>query len=233
MKRFDNQPNLQRAVPLQLVFVLCSSCSAAAPNEETTEESASQTDDDSGASVSGSSTEAGADTTGESDSSQAAILACAAHMSIPAVEVPSGAGPYLDTGFRIPNDLPARFVMDTLSPDAGVWPDGFLCYDVTPPQDLETEWWFAANGWLEPDGRIHVYMATQGVDEVIYYGSDETGRDTPGSPMTSAVMFETSALCPELPRVWIPSIAEHPTQADRVCMHHSSDFAEAVFVRVP
>jgi hypothetical protein len=154
-------------------------------------------------------------------------------VSVTATSVPTGEGANLETGFRLPNDLPARFVMDTLSPDVEQWPNDMLCYDVLPPQELDGDWWFAANGWLEPDGRIHVYMATSGVDQVVYYGSDETGPDVPGSPVTEADMFDIADLCPELPRLWIPNVADHPTQAGRICMHHTSNPAEAVFVRLP
>lgn len=164
---------------------------------------------------------------------QAATLACSALEMTTATSIPYGRGPYLDNGFRIGSDFPYRFQMDSSSPDIG-WVDGdYTCYDVGPPQDTEEEWWFAANDWLEPDGQIHVYMATRAIDDVIYYGGNETFEDVPGSPVTDSISHDVSAVCPELPWIWLPDIADHPENAERICMRHTEAVAEAVFVRVP
>jgi hypothetical protein len=144
-----------------------------------------------------------------------------------------GEGVYRVTGFRMENEFPQRFLMDSTSPEIGWWPGDYVCYDVGPPQDFEGEWWFTPDDWLEDDGEIHVYMATQGIDDVIYYGSGETFLGEPGAPVTPSVVFDAGALCPELAQIWIPDINAHPDDAGRICMHHSSPMAEAVFVRVP
>jgi len=172
---------------------------------------------------------------GRSDFEEAAEQACAVRDTLSATPVPNGRDPYLVTGFRMGNDFPQRFVMDSTSPDIGTWPGDYVCYDIGPPQDFEGDWWFAGDEWLEEDGEIHVFMVTQGIDAVVYYGSDEPGPgpDIPGAPETASIGFDASAVCPELPNVWIPDIEGHPENARRICMHHSTPIAEATFVRLP
>lgn len=130
-------------------------------------------------------------------------------------------------------EFPQRFLMDGDSPDVGTWPGGYVCYDVSPPDDLMGDWWFEPDQWVEDDGEIRVYMATSGIGEVVYYGSDESAGDVPGSPRTAAIHFDASAICPELPDVWMPDPDGFPDRAHRICVLHSDAAAEAMFVRVP
>lgn len=164
---------------------------------------------------------------------QAALEACAALETTEATPLPSGMGAFLDNGFRMGNDFPYRFRLDSTSPNVA-WRDGdYTCWDVSAPQEEVEDYWFGPDGWIEEDGEIHVHMATQGIDAVIYYGSDESFGDVPGSPMTASIAHDVSALCPELPWIWLPDPAGYPENARRVCMRHTEPVAEAVFVRIP
>jgi hypothetical protein len=160
----------------------------------------------------------------------AAEHACAVyHGDQQPVAIPSGEPPYQETGFRLANEFPHRFVVDTnFVPliDAGV-PDGFVCYAVYPGQNDGQDWWFSANDWLDPDGEIRVHMATVGVSDVLYVGGVSDPIITP------PIEYDASTLCPELPSVWIPDPAGHPEDANVICVLPTSDEAEFVFVRVP
>jgi hypothetical protein len=166
---------------------------------------------------------------------QAAVLACEALDAVVPVAIPHGETPYLESGFRMGNDFPYRFEMDSTSEEIAWWDGDAPCYDVHAPEEPpeDGEWWFADNDWRDEDGEIRIYMATADIDSVAYYGSNETSSDVPGAPETSAIEFDVSGLCPELPRIWIPDVNGHPENAGRMCMHHTNPIAEAVFVRVP
>jgi hypothetical protein len=163
----------------------------------------------------------------------AAQLACVAYNGTqPAVMIPSGDPPYQETGFRLGNEFPHRFVVDTtfVPFDLEDVPEGFVCYGIGPGQDDGQEWWFSELDWRDPDGEIRVFMATQGIEDVVYY-SDVPSHFNP--TYTGSAEFDASASCPELPRVWTPDPADLPERGDVICVLPTSDEAEFVFVRVP
>lgn len=184
----------------------------------------------------GSSEESSA-SVGETDSTEtrfveASTAACLALEEGSALPVPTGEGPYYVDGFRIANDFPQIFSIDTT--ELTEWPGGYTCYDVGPPQDFEGDWWFAPDQWVDDDGTVRVFMATSDTTAVRYYGSDETGAgsDEPGAPITESISFDSSTLCPELDRIWAPDLSGHPSDAGRICMQHSSPTPRVVFVRI-
>ena len=87
------------------------------------------------------------------------------------------------------------------------------------------------NSFLDEDGEIRKFVVTSGIDDVIFYGSDETGVGSPGAPRTFGRATPTDA-CTEFTRVWIPNPAESPSNASRMCMRHESPLATIAFVRV-
>lgn len=159
---------------------------------------------------------------------QAASLACDAHLSLPAVEIPNGSGAFLENGFRLGNEFPHRFLIDFMSESLSKEGD-YLCFGVYPSQETEENWWFEERQWLDYDGVIRVYMVTRGVEDVVYHGGDNEWE----SPLvTQGIRWDVDEICPALPNVWFPDPNGFPDNARRICMLPNDPDAEAVFVRV-
>lgn len=161
----------------------------------------------------------------------AAEEACAVRDAQVPVVIPSGEAPYQETGFGLGNEFPHRFILDTtfvplLLDDV---PDGFVCYLVYPGQDDGQEWWFVDYDWVDPDGKIGVFMATQGVSDVLYY----SGIPGHAPVLAPSVEFDASDICPQLPRVWTPDPVAPPEDGRLICVLPTSDRAEFVFIRIP
>lgn len=177
----------------------------------------------------------GGSTTGGSEllpADAAAALACAVRDKTDVIEVPSRS---VGKGFRF-SEYPARFVLDFSQADeAHVFEGDLWCHTLgTPCPDCPCPL-NDCDSWLDPDEEIRIHMVTRGIDFVEFYGTNESLPGTPGAPLTPSVQYDASEQCPELPTVWTPDPAELTSFISTriVCMHHSEDVAEVMFVRIP
>jgi hypothetical protein len=77
-------------------------------------------------------------------------------------------------------------------------------------------------------------MVTRGIDHIEFYGTDEPIGGEMYAPFVPSAQYDVSEDCPELPVAWTPDPAQGPyVSAPIICMHHSQDIAEVVFIRVP
>jgi hypothetical protein len=161
----------------------------------------------------------------------AARLACDVRETLSAQEIPA---PTMGIGFLF-SEYPARFFTNFAEAEAEVFEGdlwchvlGSACVDCGCPLNQ-------CQYWVDPDGETRIHLVTRGIDHVEFYGTDESPAGTPGAPLTPSVRYDLDDECAELPQVWTPDpeIA-HPFRGTRIlCMHHSDDLAEVVFVRVP
>ena len=167
---------------------------------------------------------------GPSVAEQAAAAACLAHSNTTAIQIPTQE----NGGSFVFGSLPALFSADSTNASP-LW-DGYWCHTFSGAEPNPSPRWPVENGWVEEDNQIHVYLVTKGIDDIVYFGTDESQADLPGAPKTAAVHHDMSSVCPELPDVWSPEpagVAGSQDNARIICMRHTSTVAEVAWVRVP
>ncbi|GEM_PF-4837512 len=159
---------------------------------------------------------------------QAASAACTSRPTTTATDIPSS-NERIGEAFAF-GAFPGRFVAD-VSKGSYLF-EGYWCHTIG---GLDGDWGPLPQGeWVENDGQVHVYMVTKGIEDVIYYGTDESPPGVPGEPRFESIRHDVSEHCPELADVWMPDIpAGHGRPSGLVCMRHSETIAEVMFVRVP
>ena len=242
------------AVPPHLwglsAFLLLAACSS--PSQEGNAASTSSTGGPSSGYASGgeattnkvtgaSSETAGTGTGVSSDTGQqpapfqvAAEIACAGFAMTPRIAIP-GNGQMI--GFRF-DEYPARFGTTFSDADAANVFDNDMWCHVIQPVCTADECRCPLNdceSWIDDDGELRIYIATRGIDDIVFYGTAESPANTPGAPMTPSLEHDVGDICPELPTVWTidPEEVYPGVSMSIVCMHHSEDVAEVMFVRIP
>lgn len=161
---------------------------------------------------------------------QAAAAACLAHPNATPMKIPTQES----GGTFVLGTLPALFSADSTNASP-VW-DGYWCHTFGGAEPNQSPYWPVENSWVEDDNQIHVYLVTKGIDDIVYFGTDESQADIPGAPKIAAVHHDMSSVCPELPDVWSPEpagVAGSQSNARIICMRHTSTVAEVAWVRVP
>lgn len=159
---------------------------------------------------------------------QAASLACAALQTVDATEIPDEAG----AGFRF-GEYPARFRVNITEAPSPLLDGEMWCHHLTAecagcPKPLPGRF------WQDEDGEYRVHMVTRGIDHIEFYGTDEPLNGEMYAPLVPSIQYDVADQCPELPQAWTPDPAQGPYgPAPIICMRHSEDIAEVVFVRVP
>ena len=158
---------------------------------------------------------------------EAAALACAALGDGLMVPLPDS------EAFEFAS-YPAVFQADFATADyvKSIGPSGvdYWCHQVA---GVDGDWQpLNSHSFADDEGNLETYIVTQGIDAVIYFGTNETPADLPGDPAIPGTVTDVSSICPGLPSVWAPAWPEgqvHRTPV--VCMHHAETTATIAFVQ--